>query len=350
MLFAISVQLANSSSSIASESLVANFTPAKHDVHINVLYFISLILALSVSAVCILAKQWIREYQKDIVGSACDAARVRQIRFDSLEKWKVPELIAALPVVLLAALLLFFAGILIQLWHVSEHTTAAAVTAVVAFTALLVLFTTVAPACYGMRSSRAAFLPFRSPQAWMCLRFLDKLRTSIYWAFYHSFHREPFSFRLGVNNWTNFDLDFLKWDDRYSEITSIHRVFQWVFGIMGGSAMVERAAFWSLQKPELHPPDLIGSQEELMAYALGGFEENVDTSFYHHSTRQYGWEPVDTSLGQYQAELLVRSLNQDLTRREPSEHVSLLWVFTHNIQHMHGCQDHSGTKLSECLS
>jgi len=65
--------------------MVEGFTPTNSDVHINALYFISLTLALSVSSVCILGKQWIREYQKVIPVSARDTVRVRQARFDSLE-------------------------------------------------------------------------------------------------------------------------------------------------------------------------------------------------------------------------------------------------------------------------
>jgi len=168
LLFALSLQLANSSSPVADASIANAFTPTKHDVQINVLYFISLAFALSVSSVCILGKQWISEYEKDIVGTPCDAVRVRQMRYDSLEAWKVPQIIAALPVVLIVALLLFFSGLLVQLWHVSEHTTAIAVSAVVASTALLVIITTFAPAYCGNWHSRASFVPFRSPQAWLC--------------------------------------------------------------------------------------------------------------------------------------------------------------------------------------
>jgi len=117
---AISLQLVNSSSPVADMSMVNSFTPNAYDVQINVLYFISLTLALSVSSVCILGKQWIREYQRDIAVSPCDAARVRQMRFDSLQAWKVPQIMAALPVLLLIALMLFFAGLLVQLWNISD--------------------------------------------------------------------------------------------------------------------------------------------------------------------------------------------------------------------------------------
>jgi len=146
LLFAISQQLANSTTPSAASLALESFAPAKHNVQINVFYFVSLVLALSVSAVCILAKQWIREYQRDPPVSVQDAVRIRQMRFDSLEKWQVPQIIASLPVIILVALVLFFAGLLIQLWHVTEQTTARAVSVVVGFTGLFILFTTIVPA------------------------------------------------------------------------------------------------------------------------------------------------------------------------------------------------------------
>jgi len=114
-LVALFQQLANSSSPVAAFSMVEDFTPSTHDVCVNVLYFISLALALFVSSVCILGKQWIREYQKDLSVSTQDAVRARQARFDSLEAWKVPQIMAALPVIFLVALLLFFTGLLMAI-------------------------------------------------------------------------------------------------------------------------------------------------------------------------------------------------------------------------------------------
>jgi len=162
---AISLQLSNPSSPVADISVVTSFTPNAYDVQTNALYFISLTLALSVSSICILGKQWIREYLKDIAVSPCDAARIRQMRFDSLHAWKVPQIIAALPVILLVALMLFFAGLLVQLWNISDKTTAATVLVIVALTVLLIVVTTIVPACISVRHDHSAFAPFRSPQA-----------------------------------------------------------------------------------------------------------------------------------------------------------------------------------------
>jgi len=185
--------------------MVEGFTAKASDVQINVLYFISLALALSVSSVCILGKQWIREYQKDLSVSPCDAIRVRQARFDSLEAWKVPQIMAGLPVVLLAALMLFFSGLLIQLWNASDPTTAAAVTFVVSLTAILVIVTTVVPACVSMQPRRSSFAPFRSPQAWIFFVVFRWLQ-SWYNRKYKVWNEHP-PIR---SSWSQFDLHFLK--------------------------------------------------------------------------------------------------------------------------------------------
>jgi len=55
LLLALSLQLANASSPVADATIPDAFSPAKHEVQTNVLYFISLTFALSVSSVCILS-------------------------------------------------------------------------------------------------------------------------------------------------------------------------------------------------------------------------------------------------------------------------------------------------------
>ena len=80
----------------ASNATAVNFHPTKSNAQLNVLYFVGLVLALSVSSVCIL----IRESQRDIPATACDAIRLFQIRFDALQVWEVRQTLATLPVVL----------------------------------------------------------------------------------------------------------------------------------------------------------------------------------------------------------------------------------------------------------
>jgi len=322
LLFTLSLQLANSSSPVADESIINAFTPAKHDVQINVLYFISLAFALSVSSVCILGKQWIREYEKDVVGTPCDAVRVRQMRYDSLEAWKVPQIIAALPVILIVALLLFFSGLLVQLWHVNEHTTAIAVSAVVAFTALLVMITTLAPGLCGNMLSPASFVPFRSPQAWLFF--------VAYWQMLHWINSALSMYDRARNinsdmssvpilsSWNSFDLHFLGIEKEWwfkHDISSVHRALQWVYHTLSTSDIVENCVFQCLKSPGKHPNGLVEDNDVLVCYVSSG-ENNTNASnypdlpWYNFSCRKSGRQNIDNPVGRYQVEMLIRTCNQ----------------------------------------
>lgn len=258
---------------------------------------------------CILGKQWIREYQKDISVSARDAVRVRQARFDSLEAWKVPQIMRGLPVILLAALLLFFAGLLIQLWNASNHTTAIAVSVVVALTTLMVTITTVVPAVFSMQPRHMAFTPFRSPQAWIIFVMYRK---------FQQWYRPLFPvYHDALNssaNWYAFDLQFLRYEveDWFEhESSSVHRSLQWIHKVLGNSSAMEKAVHWCFQK-DFHPERLIESEGHLSRYVLAGKEENKVFDNPHRlcyacSERVDGQQGIDSAVGRYQAELLIRS-------------------------------------------
>jgi len=313
-LLALSLQLANSSSPVADVSIATAFIPAKHDVQINVLYFVSLAFALSVSSVCILGKQWIREYEKDVVGTPCDAVRVRQMRYDSLEAWKVPQIIAALPVVLIVALLLFFSGLLVQLWHVGDHTPAIAASAVITFTALLIIITTSAPAYCGNWLTRAAFVPFRSPQAWLCF---VAYRQAQYWFDY------AFEVLLGpyppiLYSWNAFDLHFLEiekeeWFEH--DISSVHRALRWVYHTLSTSETMKQCVLWCLQSPQSLPKHLMDDDNQLSSYVLSqeeptGPSDWPDRAWYDFSCHKLGKKDIGNPIGRYHVEILIRDCNQ----------------------------------------
>jgi len=289
--------------------MIERFTPTTSNVYINALYFISLTLALCVSSVCILGKQWIREYEKDISASAREAVRVRQARFDSLEAWKVPQIMAALPVILLAALLLFFSGLLIQLWNASEHTTAVLVSVVVGFTVLTVITTTVVPALCSMQPQRAAFTPFRSPQAWIFFVVYRRLQQWCHSVF-HVYAEAPRT----LANWSAFDLLFLEIETKEwfnHEISSVHRALRWAYEVLHNYILIDKAVYCCLQR-QFHPRDLIKSEGHLSRYAFSSSKEiKVFDNPYHlgyvYSKRIDEFRHMDSVAGRYQAELLIRS-------------------------------------------
>ena len=296
--------------------MVEGFNAKVSDVQINVLYFISLALALSVSSVCILGKQWIREYQKDLSVSPCDAIRVRQARFDSLDRWKVPQIMAGLPVVLLVALMLFFSGLLIQLWNASDPTTGAAVTFVVSLTAILVIVTTVVPACISMHPRRSSFSPFRSPQAWLFFFIFRWIQT--WYGDKHDVWKERPPI---LTSWSKFDLHFLKIEIKNwfgDSIGSVHRAPRWAFEVLRNSSEMEKSLYFLLQQ-KLHPQRLIKSEGALQNYVLLGFNdqngsENLDHVYHDYSVQNERRHEIDSTIEQRQAELLVRSAHRALDK------------------------------------
>ena len=83
---------------------------------VNGLWFAALACSLSTALISMLAKQWLQAYIPHTSGSPRQRARQRQGRYMQLDSWHVLATINALPLLLHAALLLFFAGILVLLW------------------------------------------------------------------------------------------------------------------------------------------------------------------------------------------------------------------------------------------
>jgi len=316
LLLIISQQLANSTFVPAStESTVNAFRSTTANVQINVLYFISLTLALSVSSVCILGKQWIREFQRDVAVSACDVLRIRQARFDALHAWKLPQILAALPVILQAALILFFAGLLVQLWNVNDHTTAGSVTAVVGLTVLMVLVTTVVPAHRSKERLEKKFTPFQSPQAWIYFVGYQQFLAAVfalrrlYLPFLDSAmgtkqeHQQSLDQPIQhpvVGSWAELDVAFITEENSKPElthITSVHRALRWIYTILGNNSVYKDHALWCLQK-ECHLPGLNLSDVALGSFILSS-ESRAD---------------FRTPWGQLRTELCIRALNEQIGR------------------------------------
>lgn len=121
------------------------------------MWFCSLVFSLSAASVGILVKQWLRDYTSHTGTSSRESARIRQFRHNGLVKWHVPEIIAALPLLLQYALGMFFIGLVDLLWSLN-FVVASIVTAFASMSLLFLVVTTVLPAFW-------ADSPHRSPQA-----------------------------------------------------------------------------------------------------------------------------------------------------------------------------------------
>ena len=161
----ISSQLSSFSANAVFINSTTSVVPSSHfvaktaDIAINVLWFLSLTLALMASLFSILALQWIRQYNSDLaLVTGRERAHIRQDRFDSLDRWFIPQIIMGLAVLLQAALFLFFSGLVVLLWTVNS-TVAIINTLVVAVFLAAFLVTAVIP-------TFCVHCPYKSPLAW----------------------------------------------------------------------------------------------------------------------------------------------------------------------------------------
>ncbi|PVG03049.1 hypothetical protein CPB86DRAFT_793958 [Serendipita vermifera] len=118
ILLTISKQLANMSFPAFEQ---ASYHPPEYAVVVNGLFFTSLSFSLIASLLAVLALQWVANYDMGLnTSSVPKRALQRHVRFRGIEKWKMAELIASLPVLIFVALFLFFIGIADWLWHMNR--------------------------------------------------------------------------------------------------------------------------------------------------------------------------------------------------------------------------------------
>ncbi len=111
---------------------------------LNALWFSSLISSLAAASLAIMVKQWLTEYQSGLSGTSRQTTRLRQLRLNSLERWRVKEIVSFLPVLLQIASGLFFSGLLILLWNLNR-TVAIVGTVLVGILAVFSLSTIILP-------------------------------------------------------------------------------------------------------------------------------------------------------------------------------------------------------------
>jgi len=132
--------------------------PSSSAVWINALWFSSLILSLSSASIGIIVRQWLQHFISPTSPDPRRSAEMHHIRYDlGLVRWKVPEILNFLPLLLLTALVLFLVGLAILLWTLNR---AVAILCTTLIAGLFTFFfvTTIAPT---IRFD----CPYKSPQA-----------------------------------------------------------------------------------------------------------------------------------------------------------------------------------------
>jgi len=208
-------------------------------------------------------------------------------------------------VVLQFALILFFTGLLNQLWHLDGYTVASFVSLVVVLTVSFLIVTTVLPA-HSVDQQEMTFVPFRSPQAWTYF-------TACQWVC--SLFEDYFDV---ARSWTELDREFLKGESSTSHDTSVHRALRWAFLTLGNAIDMEKSVFQCMSNRYLPPRwNIYASPLQIGRYILSGEAcepQKTDTIelVYYDLCASSSYTLVDRARGRFQAELLVKRANEAL--------------------------------------
>jgi hypothetical protein len=121
--------------------------------------------------VTILLKQWLAEYSWDVGASVLTPKQsfaLRHLRFQQLQKWHIPAFIDYLPLLLIIAVLLFYAGLVAFIWTL-HPVTAGIGTSLIGVASLIFICTTIVP-------SWSPLSPYQSSQAWLSYSFTRFIR------------------------------------------------------------------------------------------------------------------------------------------------------------------------------
>ncbi|PPQ79226.1 hypothetical protein CVT24_012962 [Panaeolus cyanescens] len=134
----------------------------------------SFVLSLATELFGIMVLQWICAYGKRESLSYKELLCLRQSRYQSLIKWKIPEIVTVLPILLQVFLVIFFAG-LIDFLNLSYPNLAIVVGVFIGLTLLFVVVTTMLPA-FRLFTSPKEGIPdvlcaYQSLQSWLFVKF-----------------------------------------------------------------------------------------------------------------------------------------------------------------------------------
>ncbi|CCA71740.1 hypothetical protein PIIN_05675 [Serendipita indica DSM 11827] len=153
ILLTISHQLANTSMPAFEQKA---FTPDAWAVRVNYLFFMSISCSLVAALGAVLALQWIGSYDFGLIKSSMKSRAVqRQLRYNGIEKWKLAQIISALPLLIYISVFLFLVGLANWLWHIHRRVSGVVITGLVVAGMLYVATHTISVFDIGA--------PFRTP-------------------------------------------------------------------------------------------------------------------------------------------------------------------------------------------
>ena len=99
-----------------------DFSPPEYIVLVNALFYASLGIMILAAFIAMLIKSWVREFDRGLMAISMpeQRAKTREFRYLGMERWKLQEMVALLPLLIQISLLLFAIGLVIFLFHISK--------------------------------------------------------------------------------------------------------------------------------------------------------------------------------------------------------------------------------------
>ena len=97
------------------------FSPPEHIVIVNALFYASLGVMILAAFIAMLIKSWVREFDRGLLAMSLpeQRAKTREFRYLGMERWKLPEMVGIMPLLIQISLLLFSIGLILFLFHIS---------------------------------------------------------------------------------------------------------------------------------------------------------------------------------------------------------------------------------------
>jgi len=163
----------------------ADFSPPEYIVIVNALFYASLGVMILAVFIAMLIKSWVREFDRGLRAMSLpeQRAKTREFRYLGMERWKLPEMVAVLPLLIQLSPLLFSVGLVVFLFHISKPS----------FSITMVVFG-VGVLYYAITTSISVFVassPFHSPLSrtlgmayrYVHARFCPNIHTFTYYPF-----------------------------------------------------------------------------------------------------------------------------------------------------------------------
>jgi hypothetical protein len=98
-----------------------DFSPPEHIVIVNALFYASLGVMIMAAFIAMLIKSWVREFDRGLRAMSLpeQRAKTREFRYLGMERWKLPEMVGMLPLLIQISIFLFSIGLALFLFHIS---------------------------------------------------------------------------------------------------------------------------------------------------------------------------------------------------------------------------------------